>query len=165
MLDFDWCLKPIIVWIRVMMGIDLKVSRFSNSHENDSWSLLTRCHGFFVLACVISVNILSLVFMFGAVSVANFKEAGITVSPSNVLVIYITAFNNSFANVGVFLVFYISVLGGKWKSLRLILEKTEFYLTRSNREFYLRCRKFVMFGMFVILAVLTLFSYCTNIAD
>lgn len=86
-------------------------------------------------------------------TVAEFRKNGFMISPSNLLIIHITAINNASKNFSICLIFFMSVLSGKWNSLWLVVEQIEFHLAHLNRKFYLRCRMIVVLGMLAILAV------------
>ena len=75
--DFAWSFKPILLWMRLVMGIDLNRSI---NHSVDSRSpccwMVCQSYGFLVLVYTISVNILTVIFMFESTSDDSLKEGG-----------------------------------------------------------------------------------------
>ena len=159
--DFAWSFKPILLWMRLVMGIDLNRSI---NHSVDSRSpccwMVCQSYGFLVLVYTISVNILTVIFMFESTSDDSLKEGEggfnilTNITRSNLMILRITAFNEVAFNVFVYLVFYAAVLMKIWKPLWSILEQLQFQSPKLNCQFYQCCRKITLTGITCILVVI-----------
>ena len=156
-LNFAWVFKPIIYWIRIMMGVDLR-SGFSSNHHLEGHGtclgILSGSFACFLLIFTLSVNILSIIYTFKEQTFLFFKEKGIEMTQSNLMIIYITAANNCFENASVYLLFLMSVVFGRWKSLCHSFEQIELHFPYLSREFYGRCRKISFIGLLFVMAVI-----------
>ncbi len=157
-LSFAWSFKPILFWIRVVMGIELNPASTYHSVGSYFYSILAlNSLGFLALVYTMSINILAAIFMFESTSNDLLKEKGFNIltniTRSNLMIIRITAFNELLFNVTIYLVFYAAVLMGVWKPLWSTLQQLQTESPKFDREFYRRCRKITLTGMLCILTV------------
>lgn len=152
--QFEWCFKPIFVWIHLVTGINLIPSDQSESTKGRVFfTFFSATYGYFLLVFAISVNILSMVFFLKTTTIKNFKEEGINVTQANLMISYITAINDATESFTIYLVFYSFVLMGKWKSLWLVLKQIERQHPQLNRDCYHQCRKYALIGLGFFLLV------------
>lgn len=140
--DFVWSFQPILIWMRVVLGMELDKS-FHRKTGQFCWSWALVSFGFLILVVSSIVNLLSMVFVFDTTT----TEVNTTRTNANVLITIITGVNDSVYNVVIHQVFYAFVLmNRKWKSLWVLLQKIQSQSPKLDQDFYLKCRRIALTG-------------------
>ena len=164
-LDFTWSFKPIIIWMRVLLGINWNPSTCQSTAGRNCRRLRT-CFpfGLLILGGTIAVNIVhhnlvcSSTYYISAHKGSLKKNESFyamnNLTEANLLIIRIDAANEMVYNCVVVLLFYAAAFLDDWAPLWSTLQLLhQFHLPKLDREFYLFCRKITYIGMLCILMV------------
>lgn len=158
-LGFKWCFKPILGWIRLTMGIDLLSSRRQldgSSCSNGKVlcnSIVRFLFGLSMLCFTILVDMSTIYFFYKNLTLEIFLALDGTFTQANLLLINITAANDTIENTLVHIVLFVYYLIGKWQSLWFILDQVELQFSNIGEQFFRRCRKSAILGLLFILVV------------
>lgn len=159
-LNFEWSLKPVLVLMRIMLGIDIHPQSSTRPSTSNICCRISRAFfGFLVLVFTIVFNVVHLVSTIDS-TYDTLQENSIflNLTQSNLLIIRITAFNEMVFNVVIYLLFYAVVMTNVWKSLWSTFQQLQLQPPKFDRDFYHSCRKITIAAMFCILVV----SYCVQ---
>ncbi len=155
-LDFKWSFKPIIFLMRVVLGIDLDPYKPTHSSIRQICCRISHfSFGLIVLVFTIVVNVLHLILTIKSTYDTSPENpiASLNLTQSNLIVIRITAVNETVFNVAIYLIFYVVVVMNAWKSLWFILQQLQLQSPKFDREFYRSCRRITYAGLLSIFVV------------
>lgn len=153
--DFSWSFKPIVIWARFVLGIELNKSSKHGLCRTATVSSI----GFFMLTFNTIFNVLAIVFMFDVIMnghASPYKSEYLllqNLTRSCLLIVEVTALNDATYNIIIYLVFFFVATTNEWKKLWCTLQEIHFDKPKDTKEFFFHVRKIAIVGTTCILMV------------
>lgn len=148
-IDWAWSIRPLIIWARILLGVDLS----DDSPSSDPHQLLTVAYGIFCFLLHISGEINSIYYLYSTqtVHVSLEQSYGLLFVTTTATWNWTIDFINYVAHgIGVHFIL-VTVVQAQWKDLMKIFQRLQEEFPDAN---YIRIRRLSLFGVaYVILMV------------